>query len=82
MPHRVNHSLMPNKTLVPAEFLVNWISVQLVEVKSKQEFVPPNPNEFDKPDLMVISFEAVKGMKPPLNIGSGSERFSVKGAIP
>lgn len=51
-------------------------------VKRREAFVPPKPKEFDKAADIGISFEAVKGMKLSLNIGSGLARLSVNGATP
>lgn len=53
-----------------------------MEAKSKDEFVPPKPNEFDKAALTFICFDAVNGMKSPVNMGSGFLRLTVNGAIP
>lgn len=53
-----------------------------MDANSKDAFVPPKPKEFDKAALIGISFEAVKGMKPSLKMGSGLVRLRVKGAIP
>lgn len=52
------------------------------DAKSKDAFVPPKPKELDNAALTGISFEAVKGMKASLNMGSGLVTLSVKGAIP
>lgn len=51
-------------------------------MKRREAFVPPKPKEFDKAADIGISFEAVKGMKLPLNTGSGLVRLRVNGATP
>ena len=62
--------------------LIELTQIHEMEENNKEEFVPPKPKEFDMAALIIISFEAVRGMKSLLKTGSGSVRLSVNGAIP
>lgn len=53
-----------------------------MDANRRDAFVPPKPKEFDIAALIGISDETDNGMKPSLNMGSGSLRFRFKGAIP
>lgn len=58
------------------------INFQDMEAKSREAFVPPKPNEFERAALILIFLAAVRGMKSLLKTGSGSVRLRVGGAIP
>lgn len=53
-----------------------------MEANSREAFVPPKPNEFERAALILIFLAAVRGMKSLLKTGSGSVRLRVGGAIP